>query len=112
MSEVDPVEIEQCRALAAAWAPMLRALGHSERLLIVLWLAGGERSVRELEDVTGLGQSAVSYHLGQLRTAELVIVTAHGRSNHYRLASTELDDLATRLGTVLPRPPASDSTSP
>jgi DNA-binding transcriptional ArsR family regulator len=63
----------------------LRALGNEERLLIVLWLAGGTRSVRELEQATGLSQSLVSYHLRELRQAALVTASAHGRSNRYRL---------------------------
>jgi DNA-binding transcriptional ArsR family regulator len=95
-------EIQECRELATSWAPVLRALGHEERLLIVLWLAGADCSVRELEDVTGLRQSLVSYHLGQLRDAGLVVASVHGRSNRYRLAHAELDQLARLLGTLEP----------
>lgn len=102
VEEVDPGEAERCRALARAWAPTLRALGHQERLLIVLWLAGGARSVRELQEVTGLAQSVVSYHLALLRDAKLVHSHAEGRSNRYRLQSPELDEVATILGTLTP----------
>jgi DNA-binding transcriptional ArsR family regulator len=95
-------EIAECRGLAAAWAPVLRALANEERLLIALWLAGSECSVRELEQVTGLGQSLVSYHLRELREAGLVVASAHGRSNRYRLAHAELDQLAGLIGTLAP----------
>ena|SRR5438128_2209626 len=91
-------QIEECRALAASWAPILHALAHEERLLIVLWLAGSSCSVRELEQVTGMSQSLVSYHLRELRDAGLVESTAAGRSNRYRLASADLDQLANLLG--------------
>lgn len=104
MAEVDPDEVQFCRGLAEAWAPTLHALGNPDRLLIVLWLAGGARSVRELEQVTGLAQSAVSYHLAQLRDAGLVTSHAEGRSNRYRLVSPEVDEVATILGTLSPRP--------
>jgi DNA-binding transcriptional ArsR family regulator len=102
MSVANASEVEECRDLATLWAPVLRALAHEERLLIVLWLAGTECSVRELEQVTGLKQSLVSYHLGQLRDAGLVLASVEGRSNRYRLALAELDQLAGLIGTLEP----------
>src|SRR3990172_760243 len=95
-------EVEHCRRLASAWAPILRALAHEERLLIALWLAGNTCSVRELERVTGLRQSLVSYHLRELREAGLVDSTTSGRSNRYRLAHADLDQLATLIGHLEP----------
>lgn len=86
--------------MAHIWAPVLQALGNSERLLIVLWLAGTKSTVRELEKVTGLSQSHVSYHLKALREAGLVSATAVGRSNRYALANPELDQLAVLLGRL------------
>jgi DNA-binding transcriptional ArsR family regulator len=102
MSKAKPSEFEQCRDLARTWAPILRALANEERLLIVLWLAGSACSVRELEEVTGLKQSFVSYHLGQLREAGLVAASVEGRSNRYRLAHAELDQLAGLIGQLEP----------
>lgn len=100
---VDPApELEECRRIAAAWAPVLHALANEERLLITLWLAGTECTVRELEEVTGLRQSLVSYHLQELRKAGLVAATPVGRSNRYRLARSDLDQLATLIGTLDP----------
>src|SRR5919197_3685305 len=93
-------ELKHCQALASSWAPTLRALAHEERLLIVLWLAGSSCSVRELEQVTGMSQSLVSYHLRELREAGLVEATPAGRSNRYRLASADLDQLAGLIGRL------------
>lgn len=93
-------EVEECRSIAASWAPTLRALGNPERLLIALWLAGGTRSVRELEHVTGMSQSLVSYHLRELREAGVVTASAQGRSNRYRLACANLDEVASLIGTL------------
>lgn len=90
--------VQECRSLADSWAPVLRAMANPERLLIVLWLAGTTSTVRDLERVTGLGQSMVSYHLRALRDAGLVIATPVGRTNQYRLADPALDDLAQVLG--------------
>ena len=100
VSDTDLAQVEECRALAGSWAPILRALANEERLLIVLWLAGSSCSVRALEQVTGMSQSLVSYHLRELREAGLVESTAAGRSNRYRLASADLDQLASLLGRL------------
>jgi DNA-binding transcriptional ArsR family regulator len=100
VSDTDLAQVEECRGLAGSWAPILRALANEERLLIVLWLAGSSCSVRELEQVTGMSQSLVSYHLRELREAGLVESSAAGRSNRYRLASADLDQLASLLGRL------------
>jgi DNA-binding transcriptional ArsR family regulator len=97
---IDVSEAEECRRIAASWAPTLRALGNEERLLIALWLAGGTRSVRELEHVTGMSQSLVSYHLRELREAGVVTASADGRSNRYRLCCTHLDEVTSLIGTL------------
>jgi DNA-binding transcriptional ArsR family regulator len=91
---------EECRRIATAWAPTLRALGNEERLLIALWLAGGTRSVRELERVSGMSQSLVSYHLRELREAGVVTASAKGRSNRYHLCCDDLDEVASLIGTL------------
>jgi DNA-binding transcriptional ArsR family regulator len=100
VDDSDLGQLEECRAIAASWAPILQALANEERLLIVLWLAGTECSVRELEQVTGMSQSLVSYHLRELREAGLAAATAAGRSNRYRLASANLDRLAGLIGRL------------
>lgn len=99
---VDPKVLAECQLLAATWAPVLRALANPERLLIVLWLAGTDSSVRELETVTGLSQSLVSYHLRSLRQAGLVAARAEGRANRYQLTHPDLDKLALLVGTLEP----------
>ena len=77
---MDPSVLAECEQMAVTWAPVLRALGHPERLLIALWLAGTSGTVRDLERVTGLSQSLVSYHLRELRKAGLVTSAASGRA--------------------------------
>jgi DNA-binding transcriptional ArsR family regulator len=99
-SEVDPAVVNDCRRLAQTWAPVLQALGSPERLLITLWLAGTTSTVRDLERVTGLSQSLVSYHLRALRKAGLVTATAQGRANVYELAHPDLDKLARLVGDL------------
>ena len=50
----------------------LRALSDPTRLRIVALLERDELSVNELQEVTRMGQSRISTHLGQLQDAGLV----------------------------------------
>ena len=100
MLEPDPATVEECRRLADSWAPALQALANRDRLLIALWLADNSCSVRDLERVTGLSQSLVSYHLRALREAGLVRATSAGRANIYRLTHPDLDKLAALMGSL------------
>lgn len=56
--------------------------------------------MRELERATGMSQSLVSYHVRELRDAGLVTATADGRSNLYRLSGSDLDQVASLIGTL------------
>ena len=106
MVDVDEAVVAECRQLADTWAPVLRALANPDRLLITLWLAGTSCSVRELQQVTGLSQSLVSYHVAELRKAGLVMATAQGRTNRYALSHPDLDKLATLVGNLEAAPAA------
>ena len=71
------------RTLAIA-ALRFRALGDETRLRLLEILTSGERSVGDLMEVTGLGQSLVSHHLRSLRQAGLVTTRREGRWIFYR----------------------------
>ncbi|RLP75525.1 ArsR family transcriptional regulator [Mycetocola tolaasinivorans] len=77
-------------ARAHALAPLMRALGDPNRLHLVLLLADGPLTVRELTDASGLSQTLVSHHLAPLRELELVTVTPRGRANVYELCCEAL----------------------
>ncbi len=53
-------------------AVLLKALGNSKRLEIVLLLLNGERNVGVLAQAMGMSNSALSQHLKKLRDAEIV----------------------------------------
>lgn len=78
------------RQRARELVPTLKALADEHRLAIVLLLASGPHTVRELTDATGLSQTLVSHHLAALREAGLVTSTPRGRANVYRLCCEEL----------------------
>ncbi|MDI3471373.1 MAG: Transcriptional regulator, ArsR family [Pseudolabrys sp.] len=67
----------------------LKALSHEGRLIILCLLAGGEKSVGELEQVLALRQPAVSQQLARLRSDGLVTTRRNGKTIYYRLSGTE-----------------------
>ena len=65
---------------------LFRALAHEGRLTVLLALRRrGEASVRELERVTRMEQSALSHQLRALREARLVRAERRGRQVFYAL---------------------------
>jgi ubiquinone/menaquinone biosynthesis C-methylase UbiE/DNA-binding transcriptional ArsR family regulator len=63
----------------------LRALADPTRLRIMALLERDELSVNELQEITGLGQSRISTHLGQLQDAGLLQSRREGKRTFYRL---------------------------
>jgi DNA-binding transcriptional ArsR family regulator len=65
---------------------LLKALGHEGRLMILCYLASGERSVTELEQLLSQRQAAVSQNLARLRLEGLVDSRRAGKTIYYKLA--------------------------
>ena len=67
-------------ARAVETARLLRALGNARRQLILCRLfTRGEASAGQLAEELGLGLSALSQHLGRMRTEGLLGQRRHGR---------------------------------
>jgi ArsR family transcriptional regulator len=71
----------------------LRALADPTRLRIMALLEREELSVNELQDITRMGQSRISTHLGLLQEADLLQSRREGKRTFYRL-NPEADKLA------------------
>lgn len=85
-------------------ADAIRALAHPKRLLIVDLLSdGSERSVGELQEGTGLGQSNVSQNLAILRTAGLLHARRDGNNVLYSVSDPRVLKAVTLLRAVLER---------
>src|SRR5438445_13680880 len=65
----------------------LRALSDPTRLRIVALLEKDELSVNELQDISRMGQSRISTHLGLLLDSGLVQARREGKRSFYKLAS-------------------------
>ncbi|MGZ8900799.1 MAG: ArsR/SmtB family transcription factor [Limisphaerales bacterium] len=67
----------------------LRALADPTRLRLMALLEQEELSVNELQEITRLGQSRISTHLGQLQEAGLVQSRREGKRTFYKLNGSE-----------------------
>ena len=81
------MNIAALREGAADATVFLKALANESRLLILCFLAEGEKSVGELQALMDLSQSALSQHLAVLRRDGLVETRKSGQTVYYRLAS-------------------------
>ena len=71
-------------------AGRLALVANAKRLLILCELAKGERSVGQLQQAVGLGQSALSQHLARLREAGMVDTRRESQTIHYRICDPDL----------------------
>ena len=74
-------------------AERFRALSDPSRLRLLNVLMGGERTVQELVDATGLGQANVSRRLALRRRAGVVSRRPEGRRAWYRIADPSIERL-------------------
>jgi ArsR family transcriptional regulator len=72
-------------SLAEPAAGLLKALSHEGRLMILCHLAGGEKSVTDLEELLGQRQAAVSQQLARLRLEGLVSTRRNGKAIYYSI---------------------------
>lgn len=77
-----------------------KALADPTRWTIVQLLADKPLSVTELCDELEMAQSTVSWHLDQLKHAELVEAKQRGYFSIYQLRADSLDTMAVRLATL------------
>ncbi|MBD3934441.1 winged helix-turn-helix transcriptional regulator [Streptomyces chumphonensis] len=84
-----PAELSN-RDRARLLAPLLKVLADENRLTITLLLAEHSRTVKELQQATGLSQTLVSHHLATLRDQQLVTSAPRGRANVYTLCCEQL----------------------
>jgi ArsR family transcriptional regulator len=92
----------------AAVLKSLRALSDPTRLRIVALLEKNELSVQELQEITRMGQSRISTHLGLLQEAGLLGSRREGKRTFYKIAGNgdpktgEIIQLAVRGARELP----------
>ncbi|MGQ0676327.1 MAG: ArsR/SmtB family transcription factor [Rhodospirillales bacterium] len=83
------INVNELRDNARRASALLKAMSNERRLLILCYLAGGERPVGELEKLVGLSQSALSQHLARLRREGLVTTRRAAQTIFYSLMGEE-----------------------
>ncbi len=86
---ISRVDLKRLERNAGRACELLAAMANRSRLMILCQLAGGEKSVSDLQPLIGLSQSALSQHLAVLRRKHLVRTRRAGQSIHYSLTSGE-----------------------
>jgi ArsR family transcriptional regulator, virulence genes transcriptional regulator len=81
-----PSDFEQNARKAST---LLKAMANERRLLILCYLAQGEKSVGDLEEKLSLSQSALSQHLARLRRDGLVATRRAAQTIYYSLSGRE-----------------------
>lgn len=81
------------RPLSEVKAELFKALAHPARVRALEVLAGGERTVGELQPLVGIESSHLSQQLGVLRRAGLVATRKEGSSVVYALKDPLVSDL-------------------
>lgn len=90
-------------AEAPAAAGFMKALSHEGRLAILCHLAGGEKSVTELEALLGQRQAAVSQQLARLRLEGLVSTRREGKAIFYAIEDARVLELLRLLSGLFAR---------
>lgn len=85
---------------SARASQLLKVMSNEKRLMILCNLVEGERSVQQLQEATGLGQSTVSQQLAVLRGERLVQHRREAQSVFYALASEEAAAILETLHAV------------
>lgn len=78
----------------------MKALAHEARLMILCYLASGEKTVTELEDLLSMRQPSVSQQLARLRLEGVISSHRDGKQIYYRIAdprAIEMIDTVYRL---------------
>jgi len=79
------MDIELMRDNAQEASALMKSLANPSRLLVLCALVTREHTVGELEELTGLSQSAVSQHLARLRDEQIVATRRDAQRVFYSL---------------------------
>ncbi len=84
------IDLTVMREHASAVVGTLKLLGNTDRLLLLCQLAHQERTVGELEQLTGVTQPTLSQQLGVLRREGVVATRRDGKFIWYHLEDARI----------------------
>lgn len=89
---------------------LLAAMANAKRMLILEIISREEISVGSLAVMAGLSQSALSQHLGKLRSAKLVQTRRDAQTVFYKCDSDEVRRMLHALSEIFGTAPSQDPT--
>lgn len=98
------LDLHAVRTHAGEAVAMLKLLGNEDRLLLLCQLSLQERTVGELEQLTGVSQPTLSQQLGILRREGLVTTRREGKFIWYQLADVRALQLMQTLYQLFCQP--------
>lgn len=91
----DPMR--QLAESAAEAAELLKSLSHEYRLMMLCFMADGERSVQDFETLLGASQSNVSQHLARMRDKGIVGARRDGKNVYYSIKDARAHEVVRTL---------------
>lgn len=90
VARVPQFDVQVLRMAADEAVAALKALGNTERLLLLCQISQGEICVGDMEAELGIHQPTLSQQLGVLRREGLVATRRDGKKIYYSVADTRL----------------------
>lgn len=84
--------IYQSKSKARTAADMMKNYAQPQRLMILSFLAHGEKTVGEIDEATQIGQPALSQQLAELRHANLIANRREAKNVYYALMNERVID--------------------
>ena len=84
-NNISPEDMDKMAGNVVQAVNFLKAISHEGRLMILCYLASGEKSVMDLEELLSARQAAVSQQLSRLRLEGLVTPRREGKVIYYSL---------------------------
>ncbi len=94
------IEITNVESNLDTITKLLRSISNKKRMVVICALAGGEKSVGELEKIVKLSQSALSQHLAKLRRDEVVKTRRSAQTIYYSIKCTKAGYLLESLNEI------------
>jgi len=76
---------DELNEVAAEASEFLKQLANRQRLMILCYLAEGEKSVSRLQELLGMEQSSISQHLAKLRKQGMITARRNSQSKYYSI---------------------------
>jgi len=87
MCNTTDIDLTALQDSAAHACSLMKAMANADRLMLLCQISQGEKSVGELEELTGIRQPTLSQQLTVLRDEGLVSTRRDGKKIYYSISS-------------------------